>query len=44
MLDTSEKFHINSGANGSLSRLRLLLWHVMLDVILAISLVVIVVA
>ena len=44
VLDTSKKFHINSDANGSLFRLWLILWHVMLDVILITCLVVIAVA
>ena len=44
VLDTSKMFHINSDANGSLFRLWLILWHVMLDIILITCLVVIAVA
>jgi hypothetical protein len=44
MLEKSKKFHVYSGTNGSLFRLWLRLFHVMLDVILIICLVVFVVA
>jgi hypothetical protein len=44
VLEKRKKFHGYSGTNGSLFRLWLRLWHVMLDVVLIVCLVVFAIA